>query len=142
MRSESSPLRSTSASPEADADCAAVEWLAQVDESEVILSVVTFAQLRRGIERLPAATRRRRPDEWLQIARSVADPSMRRMRSPPPRRNGMTSPRWPETRRTFRQVLTSSADPAGSFRGNVTEDSGIVTGDSGRKPEIGHLPAE
>jgi hypothetical protein len=31
-----------------------VDWLAQVDESEVFLSVVTFAELRHGIERLAA----------------------------------------------------------------------------------------
>jgi predicted nucleic acid-binding protein len=43
-----------------------VKWLAQVDEDEVFLSVVTFAELRHGIERLPASDRRRRLDEWLQ----------------------------------------------------------------------------
>lgn len=43
-----------------------VAWLARVDEDEVFLSVVTFAELRRGIERLPAGARRRRLDEWLR----------------------------------------------------------------------------
>lgn len=43
-----------------------VEWLAQVDEDEVFLSVATFAELRHGIERLPAGDRRRRLDEWLR----------------------------------------------------------------------------
>jgi predicted nucleic acid-binding protein len=43
-----------------------IEWLAQVDEDEVFLSVVTFAELRHGIERLPAGARRRRLDEWLR----------------------------------------------------------------------------
>ena len=43
-----------------------VEWLGQVDEDEVFLSVVTFAELRRGIERLPAGARRERLDEWLR----------------------------------------------------------------------------
>lgn len=43
-----------------------VEWLAQVAEDEVFLSVVTFAELRHGIERLPAGLRRRRLDEWLR----------------------------------------------------------------------------
>ena len=43
-----------------------VRWLAQVDENEVFLSVVTFAELRRGVERLPAGARRRRLDEWLR----------------------------------------------------------------------------
>ena len=42
------------------------QWLAQVDEDEVFLSVVTFAELRHGIERLPAGARRRRLDEWLR----------------------------------------------------------------------------
>lgn len=41
-------------------------WLAQVDEDEVFLSVVTFAELRHGIERLAAGARRRRLDEWLR----------------------------------------------------------------------------
>ena len=43
-----------------------VEWLSQVPEDEVFLSVVTFAELRHGIERLPAGRRRRRLDEWLR----------------------------------------------------------------------------
>ena len=43
-----------------------VEWLAQVDEDEVFLSVATIAELRHGIERLPAGDRRRRLDEWLR----------------------------------------------------------------------------
>ena len=41
-----------------------VKWLAEVDEGEVFLSVVTFAELRHGIERLAAGARRRRLDEW------------------------------------------------------------------------------
>jgi predicted nucleic acid-binding protein len=43
-----------------------VDWLAQVDEDGVFLSVVTFAELRHGIERLAAGARRRRLDEWLR----------------------------------------------------------------------------
>ena len=43
-----------------------VQWLAEVDEDEVFLSVVTFAELRHGIERLPPGARRRRLDEWLR----------------------------------------------------------------------------
>ena len=43
-----------------------VQWLAEVDEDEVFLSVVTFAELRHGIERLPGGARRRRLDEWLR----------------------------------------------------------------------------
>jgi toxin FitB len=43
-----------------------IEWLARVDEDEVFLSVVTFAELRHGIERLPSGRRRRQLDEWLR----------------------------------------------------------------------------
>ena len=43
-----------------------IEWLSRVDEDEVFLSVVTFAELRHGIERLPSGRRRRRLDEWLR----------------------------------------------------------------------------
>jgi len=43
-----------------------IAWLEQVKEDDVFLSVVTFAELRHGIERLPAGTRRRRLDEWLR----------------------------------------------------------------------------
>jgi predicted nucleic acid-binding protein len=42
-----------------------IEWLDEVDEDEVFLSVVTFAELRRGIERLAAGARRKRLDRWL-----------------------------------------------------------------------------
>lgn len=44
-----------------------IEWLAEVDEDQVLLSVVTFAELRHGVERLPASARRKRLDEWLRI---------------------------------------------------------------------------
>jgi toxin FitB len=43
-----------------------IEWLEQVDENDVFLSVVTFAELRHGIERLPMSARRKRLDEWLR----------------------------------------------------------------------------
>ena len=43
-----------------------IKWLAQVAEDEVFLSVVTFAELWHGIERLPAGRRRRQLDEWLR----------------------------------------------------------------------------
>jgi len=42
-----------------------VVWLAEADEDRVFLSVVTLAELRHGIERLPASSRRRRLDAWL-----------------------------------------------------------------------------
>lgn len=41
-------------------------WLAGVDEDRVYLSVVTLAEVRHGIERLPAGQRRRRLDAWLR----------------------------------------------------------------------------
>lgn len=43
-----------------------IEWLEQANEDDVFLSVVTFAELRHGIERLAAGARRRRLDEWLR----------------------------------------------------------------------------
>lgn len=43
-----------------------VEWLGGVAEDDVFLSVVTFAELRRGIERMPVGARRKRLDEWLR----------------------------------------------------------------------------
>ena len=43
-----------------------IEWLAQVDEDDVFLSVVTFAELRHGIERLPAGRRRKGLHAWLR----------------------------------------------------------------------------
>jgi predicted nucleic acid-binding protein len=43
-----------------------IEWLQHVNEDDVFLSVLTFAELRHGIERLAAGARRRRLDEWLR----------------------------------------------------------------------------
>ncbi|HEY3044289.1 MAG TPA: type II toxin-antitoxin system VapC family toxin [Vicinamibacterales bacterium] len=43
-----------------------VAWLDEVDEDRVFLSVVTLAELRHGIDRLPAGRRRERLDEWLR----------------------------------------------------------------------------
>jgi toxin FitB len=43
----------------------AIAWLSEVSEDEVYLSVVTLAEVRRGIERLPPGKRRRSLDEWL-----------------------------------------------------------------------------
>lgn len=42
------------------------QWLSRVDEDEAFLSVITFAELRFGIERLAAGSRRKRLDEWLR----------------------------------------------------------------------------
>jgi toxin FitB len=42
-----------------------VRWLAEVDEDEVFLSVISIAELRRGIELLAAGRRRQRLEKWL-----------------------------------------------------------------------------
>jgi predicted nucleic acid-binding protein len=42
-------------------------WLSRVDEDDVFLSVVTFAELRFGVERLASGSRRTRLDEWIRI---------------------------------------------------------------------------
>jgi predicted nucleic acid-binding protein len=47
-------------------DAGVVQWLSQIDEDTAFLSVVTFAELRHGIERLPAGKRRKQLDEWLR----------------------------------------------------------------------------
>jgi predicted nucleic acid-binding protein len=43
-----------------------VAWLAEADEDRVFLSVVSLAELRYGIERMAAGSRRERLDEWLR----------------------------------------------------------------------------
>lgn len=43
-----------------------VRWLEEVDEDRVFMSVVTLGELRYGIERLPASSRRQRLDEWVR----------------------------------------------------------------------------
>lgn len=43
-----------------------IAWLAEVDEDRVFMSVVTLAELRRGVERLDAGKRRNRLDVWLR----------------------------------------------------------------------------
>ncbi len=40
-------------------------WLAAADEDRVFISVVTLAEVRYGIERMPAGNRRNRLDDWL-----------------------------------------------------------------------------
>lgn len=42
------------------------EWLDEVEEENVYLSVVTFAELRHGIERLDPGSRRKRLDTWVR----------------------------------------------------------------------------
>jgi predicted nucleic acid-binding protein len=47
-------------------DTGVITWLAEADEDRVFLSVVTIAELRHGIDRLPHGERRRRLEEWLR----------------------------------------------------------------------------
>jgi predicted nucleic acid-binding protein len=42
-----------------------VAWLAEVDEEQVFMSVVSFAELRRGVDLLPAGRRRDRLEDWV-----------------------------------------------------------------------------
>jgi toxin FitB len=43
-----------------------VAWLAEADEDRVFICVITIAELRHGIERLPAGSRRNRLGTWLK----------------------------------------------------------------------------
>jgi predicted nucleic acid-binding protein len=43
-----------------------VEWLKNVDEDRVFISVVTLTEIRYGIERMAAGSRRKKLEEWLQ----------------------------------------------------------------------------
>lgn len=42
-----------------------IDWLTRVEENEIFLSVVSVTELRYGIERMPAGSRRKRLDQWL-----------------------------------------------------------------------------
>lgn len=42
-----------------------ISWLAEVDEDRVFISVIAFAEIRRGVELLPAGRRRQRLALWL-----------------------------------------------------------------------------
>ena len=42
-----------------------ITWLDEADEERVFLSVATLAELRHGVERLPAGSRRKLLDTWL-----------------------------------------------------------------------------
>jgi toxin FitB len=46
-------------------DAGVVAWLAEADEDRVFVSVITLAELRHGIERMPDGARRTRLDIWL-----------------------------------------------------------------------------
>lgn len=43
-----------------------IKWLAEADEDRVYLSVVTLAELRFGIQRMPPGERRNRLNAWLK----------------------------------------------------------------------------
>ena len=43
-----------------------IQWLSEVDEDRVFLSVVSVAEIRFGIERLPQTVRRARLASWLE----------------------------------------------------------------------------
>ncbi len=43
-----------------------VGWLANADEDRIFISVVTLAEIRHGVDRLPPGRRRKRLAEWLQ----------------------------------------------------------------------------
>lgn len=47
-------------------DRGVITWLAEVDEDRVFLSVVTLAEIRHGVDRLPRGARRTRLDAWLR----------------------------------------------------------------------------
>lgn len=47
-------------------DSGVVAWLAEVDEDRVFISVITFAELRHGVERMATGARRDRLDSWLR----------------------------------------------------------------------------
>ena len=42
-----------------------LKWLAQVDEDQTFLSVITLMELRYGVERMAAGRKRKRLEEWL-----------------------------------------------------------------------------
>jgi len=46
-------------------DRGVVSWLAEADEDRVFISVITLAELRYRIERMPAGSRRNRLDIWV-----------------------------------------------------------------------------
>jgi hypothetical protein len=47
-------------------DPGVIRWLAEADEDRVFLSVISLAELRFGVERMPAGARRLRLEEWLR----------------------------------------------------------------------------
>jgi len=47
-------------------DPGVVAWLAEADEDRIFISAITIAELRYGVEKMPAGARRNRLDAWLQ----------------------------------------------------------------------------
>lgn len=47
-------------------DSGVVNWLETADEDRVFISVVTLAELRYGVERMPSGARRSRLEKWLR----------------------------------------------------------------------------
>jgi predicted nucleic acid-binding protein len=43
-----------------------VAWLAETDEDRVLISVISLAELRRGVDRMDPGARRKRLDAWLR----------------------------------------------------------------------------
>ncbi|MCP5101608.1 MAG: type II toxin-antitoxin system VapC family toxin [Chloroflexi bacterium] len=42
-----------------------INWLDQIDDDRVYLSVITVGEIKRGIEKLPESMRKKQLDEWL-----------------------------------------------------------------------------
>ena len=57
---------SESAKPRPDAGV--MSWLANANEDEVFLSVITLAELRHGVERMPSGARRSALEDWVTDA--------------------------------------------------------------------------
>jgi predicted nucleic acid-binding protein len=43
-----------------------IRWMESVDEDRIFLSVISLAELRYGVERLPSGARRNRLEQWLR----------------------------------------------------------------------------
>lgn len=43
-----------------------IRWMEEADEDRVFLSVISLAELRYGVERMPVGARRNRLEQWLQ----------------------------------------------------------------------------
>ena len=48
-------------------DAGLLNWLAQCDEDQIYISVITLAELRRGIARMESGRRRRALEAWLAV---------------------------------------------------------------------------